>query len=177
MTTVRLCACGCGTPIPEPRKPSLQRRYINHHHQRRPLVERFWEKVQPATGPSPNGTIGCLVWTAAHNQDGYGNLGVGGSTVSAHVVAWRLAGYERPGSGLMLDHLCDRRDCVNVAHMRVATNAENCRRGRRGKLTADQVREVRSLAHIDAREVAAMFGISRTHVYRLWNRVSAADIK
>ena len=37
--------------------------------------------------------------------------------------------------GLVIDHLCRVRDCVNPAHLDVVTTGENTRRGLRGVLT------------------------------------------
>ncbi len=47
-----------------------------------------------------------------------------GKNVLAHRVAWMLANGPIP-EGLVIDHLCRVRECVNVKHMRLLTRGEN----------------------------------------------------
>jgi hypothetical protein len=47
----------------------------------------------------------------------------------AHRIAYELAGLTVP-DGLVIDHLCRVRHCVNPAHMEPVTSIENTRRGR-----------------------------------------------
>lgn len=68
----------------------------------------------------------CWEWTGTITQ-GYGVLnmgGRGGTTVRAHRAAWVRA-YGPIPEGKWLDHLCGNRKCLNVAHLRLATPAEN----------------------------------------------------
>lgn len=93
--------------------------------QRRPLEERFWPKVDR------RGDDECWPWTGAKTSAGYGHIargGEGGGTVLAHRVSYELARGPIP-DGLVLDHLCRRRDCVNPAHLEPVTFGENCMRG------------------------------------------------
>lgn len=97
------------------------RRSVPMHHERivRPLPERFWAKVDK-THPS-----GCWVWTAAL-CNGYGMFGFNG--MRAHRLAYIELVGEIP-AGLVIDHLCRNRACVNPAHMEPVTNRENILRG------------------------------------------------
>lgn len=85
---------------------------------RRPIGERFWEKVQK--------TDECWLWVAGLNADGYGMFESVAEfgTNRAHRVAWIMANGPIP-QGMQLDHLCRVRSCVNPAHLEVVTNKEN----------------------------------------------------
>lgn len=88
----------------------------------RPLAVRLWEKVERRAD-------GCWLWTGAKDpKAGYGRIWTGDGTDLVHRVAWRLAGHELPDrkkTGLVLDHLCKNRACVNVDHLRVTTQHAN----------------------------------------------------
>ena len=78
--------------------------------------ERFWVKVDK--------TDGCWLWTAGKIWGGYGRIKVDGRTRRAHRVAYEWANGPIP-AGLDLDHTCHVPACVNPAHLRLATNAQN----------------------------------------------------
>lgn len=71
---------------------------------------------------------GCRLWTAGLFAGGYGAITVGRKTRKAHVVAYELERGRVP-AGLVLDHLCRRRNCINVAHLEPVTQRENIVRG------------------------------------------------
>jgi hypothetical protein len=71
---------------------------------------------------------GCLIWTKSMNGRGYGVLWFDGRLQVAHRVAWQLAGRELPGPGMVLDHICEVKACVNVDHLRVLSNRDNIMR-------------------------------------------------
>lgn len=74
---------------------------------------------------------GCIEWTGALNDMGYGNIGRGGRTFHTHRYAYTLIIGPVP-EGLVLDHLCGNRCCVNVAHLEPVTQAVNVRRAPTG---------------------------------------------
>lgn len=64
--------------------------------------------------------FGCHLATGRLDRDGYAFFG----RSRAHLVAWER---ERGAitSGLELDHLCRRRNCVALHHLELVTRAEN----------------------------------------------------
>jgi hypothetical protein len=96
---------------------------------RRPVAERFWEKVD-RHGPSLSDDLGpCWLWLAALSSGGYGRFDVeGGRGVKAHRWAYESAHGPIP-DGLQLDHLCRVRQCVNPDHLEPVTQRENLMRG------------------------------------------------
>lgn len=85
---------------------------------RRPITDRFWEKV--------NKTDDCWLWTAGTDKDGYGRfLTTPGLQVMAHRFAYeQLVG--RIPAGMMMDHrkTCPK-NCVNPDHLRPVTSKQN----------------------------------------------------
>jgi hypothetical protein len=85
--------------------------------------DRFWAKVEQAGD--------CWRWSAGLTADGYAAFYLNGAMAYGHRVAYLyLVGV--PPTGLVLDHLCRNRWCVNPYHLEPVPNAENIRRGRGG---------------------------------------------
>ena len=87
----------------------------------RPVEARFWEKVD--VDP-----LGCWLWTASVNEDGYGQF-MADRSVLAHRFAFELLRGPIPRN-LELDHLCRVRPCVNPDHLEPVTHEENVRRSK-----------------------------------------------
>jgi len=70
----------------------------------------------------------CWEWSTDLNKDGYGRFNLGGQKVLAHRFAYALMFGDMP-KGLVSDHSCRNRRCVNPWHIEPVTNVENVLRG------------------------------------------------
>ena len=90
------------------------------------LPPRFWDKVVPEP------MSGCWLWVGATNPKGYGHSSkrVDGSltTSTSHRVAYIALVGSIP-DGLVLDHKCRTRCCVNPDHLEPVTGTQNTLRG------------------------------------------------
>lgn len=100
-------------------------------HSGRPIADRIKSKIHQLNG--------CWEWQGHIATNGYGQICVGSRTDntrrtrSAHTASYEALFGEIP-EGLVLDHLCRNRKCVNPEHLEPVTTQENIRRGELGKL-------------------------------------------
>lgn len=117
--------CNVAFPVSIRRLPrgkqfcSLSCSTFSRHAKRGTWEERFWGNVRKSEE--------CWTWTAAASG-GYGRTYKDGRMVLAHRVSYELANGPIP-DGLVIDHLCRNRRCVNPAHMEVVTHSVNILRG------------------------------------------------
>jgi len=70
---------------------------------------------------------GCWLWTRSRSRDGYGWASLHDKTHQAHRLVYRLLVGEPP-TGMILDHICRVRHCVNPSHLEPVTPRENIKR-------------------------------------------------
>jgi hypothetical protein len=66
----------------------------------------------------------CIIWAGSIDRDGYGRF----RNTPAHRIAYEESKGPIP-SGLVIDHLCRVRNCVNPDHLEAVTIRENTLRG------------------------------------------------
>ena len=80
------------------------------------ITSYFWNQVDKSDG--------CWIWTRNTDGKGYGQFYPTTKGVRAHRFAYECANGPLP-SDVLLDHICRNKVCVNPAHLRPVTHAEN----------------------------------------------------
>ena len=100
------------------------------------------------------------------------------------ILAHRWMYEQRVGpipDGMVIDHLCGNRSCVNPAHLEVVTQTENCRRGRNATLTEREVAEIRAAYPVrkwgDGAALARKYGVTTSTIHDVWNLRSWKDVE
>ena len=95
-----------------------------------PIIDRVMRKVTK--------TESCWHWNGYKDKDGYGLFSTfvlgKGQAEHAHRIVYKHLKGDIP-TGLVLDHLCRVRHCVNPDHLEAVTALENTRRGIRATKT------------------------------------------
>lgn len=175
------CHCGCGqkTPLSKTTRPSRNQiageptRFAIGHGNRRPIAERFWEKVDRSGGPDA-----CWLWQGVKSGK-YGQIWHQGKNEYAHRVSY-LLNIGPISDGLFVCHECDNRLCVNPAHLWLGTHDDNMQdmvdKGRSApqegsqnhsaKLTDADILQIRELAGEGVRhaDIAKRYGVHRATV-------------
>ena len=155
----------------------------NMSHAARPVMDRFWEKVDRFSNPS-----GCWEWMAAKTQWGYGVLRTNNRNMHSHRVSWGLHFGTVP-EGLCVLHKCDNRGCVRPDHLFLGTYRDNLHdmlvKGRsnyargekagQAKLKEHEVCKIRKMrGSMSAREIGEMFGVSGSAIAGIFSERSWA---
>lgn len=109
----------------------------------------------------------CLIWQGNPMGTGYGTTWQGEKKMLAHRWMYEQT-YGPIPDGLVIDHLCRVRLCVNPDHLEPVTDAENIRRGERVKLTAEDVRAIRA-SDATCEQLAARYGVAYATVNQARN--------
>lgn len=80
------------------------------------LPQRFVDKIRHEGD--------CWVWTAFVDKNGYGKVSWEGGSKWAHRVVYLILVGPIP-EGMVLDHICFNKRCVNPKHLRAITQKQN----------------------------------------------------
>jgi hypothetical protein len=117
-------------------------------------------------------TNDCWIWLGRKDKDGYGIWFLNGEKVRPHRLMVELDGrkIEKP---LISRHLCNKRDCVNPAHIVAGTQKENVqdqlRFGTHSKLKysdeiVSKIRKDYEAGNVTQRKLAEKYNISKSQV-------------
>lgn len=80
----------------------------------------------------PEPVTRCWLWQGVLDDYGYGRFWLHGKEFQAHRVLYEVAHGPIP-KGLVIDHICRVKHCVNPDHLEAVTQKENTLRGLRGR--------------------------------------------
>lgn len=84
------------------------------------LTPEEYEAAHPASE--------CILWDGTLNAEGYGHMHSEDKKAYAHRVVYAEVHGPIP-PGMVIDHLCRSKNCINVEHMQAVTIKENTLRG------------------------------------------------
>lgn len=141
--------------------------------------DRFWKNVDKTEE-------GCWLWTGTTTSKGYGYLKIGRKNMLAHRLSYMWNTGPIP-DGLFILHRCDTPACIRPDHLYVGDNSRNTRdffergpKGRRKKLTPEEVREIRrGKGTMTQTKIAQVFGVTPQTIGRIlsgkrWGWLEAA---
>ena len=166
-----LCMCGCRefAPVAKSNRREVGYikgqtiRYISGHENRKngPIMY-----IKEDRGYKTK----CWIWQWCLSYKGYGVVSkVRDPSGLAHVWMYKKYGGIIP-EGLQLDHLCKVKCCVNPEHLEPTTNAENCRRSKKTRLTHEIVYDLRKMREetgLSYEKLGVVFGINRTTAWQI----------
>lgn len=158
-----LCLCGCGgnTSLITENDASQglvkgeYRRFISGHN-RKAKGPIYWVNTETE----------CWEWNRARSSAGYGLMKrADGVLTYAHRIFYETHVAPIP-AGLVIDHLCRNRCCVNPKHLEPVPTHINAHRGIKTMLTEEDVVAIRVAADSGERteSISARYGISVGHV-------------
>ena len=165
-----ICFCGCGGRTKNATRTNVLRQTIKD----RPVRYIYCHQLNKLKHKGPEYKVdrnGCWIWQKRIDCGGYGQQWNGAKLVLAHRFYYEKFKGKIP-NGLVLDHLCRVRACVNPEHLEIVTIRENCRRGNQSKITMKTAEEIRFLYQDGFKNIYALawaFSLSTSNVESIIN--------
>lgn len=128
---------------------------------------------------------GCWEWAGTIGTRGYGGVTVSGKQYGVHRLAYETWVGPIP-DGLLIRHDCDNPPCINPAHLKPGTEADNKmdmrtrKRSSRIKLSEQDVVEIRTeyaKGVLTQKMLAGVYGVSRGSIQAVVSGRNWGDIK
>lgn len=95
---------------------------VNHPNYNKRTIKRLLDQIKIVDN--------CWIWTQHLNWNGYAITRYKNRDWRTHRLSYLLIGKKSLTPGLVLDHLCRNRDCINPDHLEEVTHEENLHRGK-----------------------------------------------
>jgi hypothetical protein len=122
----------------------------------------------------------CWLWLGRVSpKTGYGKKQFHGKTLLAHRWVYEQLFGPIP-DGMVINHKCRTRACVNPQHLEITDQAGNCRDGAGTKLTAEQAKAIK--AQFSTRKwglgakLARQYGVSGALIHDIWRGRAWTDV-
>jgi hypothetical protein len=95
------------------------------------VIERFEKKINFNANEK-----GCWLWVSTLTKKGYGEFSYKNKTYRAHRISWLIYKTEplldvnESGEKMVVDHLCNCKNCVRPDHLKNTTHKHNISKGR-----------------------------------------------
>jgi len=121
----------------------------------------------------------CWEWQGTINKNtGYGKKTHRGKAVLANRWVYQTLLGPIP-EGLVINHKCANRRCVNPHHLEITDQAGNCRHGSGTKLSIKEVTEIKAAKENkkwgDGARLARKYNVSTALIHDIWNGRAWAD--
>ncbi len=92
---------------------------------------------------------GCLEWTGYLDKDGYGKFGMWGmwDETHCHRISYKMFKGEID-EGMVVDHVCRNRKCINPDHLRLVTPRQNVLENSNGVAAKNKKKKVCKRGHL-----------------------------